>query len=108
MDGPGLVDGGEELVPDVGDTRIRIVPDLRRDYGTAWGGYISVPAPSTAARGQEKERKNRQDGKVHVKRCFYMDNVFHADPVSLIRIGDHRFRSTGVPILFQVGCGNRA
>ena len=62
LDGPGPIDGVEELSPDVGDTRTGILPDARRDYGTAPGGYISVPTPPIRARGQEKERKNRQDG----------------------------------------------
>jgi hypothetical protein len=103
--GPGLVDGGEELVPDVGDTRIGIVPDLRRDYGTARVGYISVPVPPTPARGQEKDRKNRQDGQAPVNQCFSREKIFHVDPVFLFRIGDHRFRSEGAPTFVKEGAG---
>ena len=103
-----MIDGGEELAPNVGDTRTGIVPASPRDYGTAWVGYISVPAPPIHARGQDKEQKNRQDGQVPAKRCFSMGNIFHIDPVFLFRIGDHRFRSAGDPPFFQGGCWNRA
>lgn len=85
-DGPGLVDGGEEFVPDVGDARIGIVPDLRRDYGTVLAGYISVPARSTEARGQEKERENRQNGQAPIRFCFYKEIIYHVCAGSLFRI----------------------
>jgi hypothetical protein len=53
VDGPGLVDGGEELVPDVGDTRIG-----------------NIPAQPMHACGQDKLRKNRQEGQEDRKRYF--------------------------------------
>jgi len=106
--GPGLVNGGEEFVPDIGDTRIGIVPALRGDYGTAWVCYISVPAPPTQARGQDKERKNHQNGQVPVSRCFSLGKLFHIYPVSLFLIGDHCLRSTVAPSIYQEGCWNRA
>ena len=105
VDGPGLVDGGEERVPDIGGTRIGIVPPLRRDYGTARVGYISVSAPPTRARGQEKEREDRQDGQVPVTCCFSKEKLFHVDPGFPFRIGDRRFRSEGAPTLFQEDAG---
>jgi hypothetical protein len=64
LDGPGLVDGGEELAPDVGDTRTGM-----------------VPAPSIHACGQAKERKNRQDGQVLATRWFSREKNFHVDSV---------------------------
>src|SRR5512141_213019 len=76
LDGPGPIDGGEELVPNVGDTRIGIVPASRRDYGTAWVGYVSVPAPPIPARGQDKKQQNRQDGQVPVTLRFSLKNLF--------------------------------
>jgi hypothetical protein len=101
LDGPGTIDGGEELAPDVGDTRIGIVPASRRSYGTARVGYVSVPAPPIRAGGQDKERKNRQDGQVPAKRCFSKGKIIHIDHVFLFRIGDHRFRSAGAPTCFK-------
>jgi hypothetical protein len=73
-----------------------------RDYGTARVGYISVPAH---APGQDKERKDRQDGQIHANIYFSREKRFHVDPVFLCRIGDPRFRSAGVPIKSTVAAG---
>src|SRR5512141_2527877 len=91
LDGPGPIDGGEELAPDVGDTPIGIAPASRRGYGTVRVGYVSVPAPPIHARGQGKKRKSHQDGQVPIKLYFSLEKLFHVDPVSLFLIGDHRF-----------------
>ena len=97
LDGPGPIDGGEELPPDVGDTRTGILPDVRRGYGTAVGGYISVPSPPIRACGQDNERKYRQGGQAPAKICYSKGNIIHIDHVFLFRIGNHRFRSAGAP-----------
>ena len=105
LDGPGPIDGGEELAPDVGDTRIGIAPASRRGYGTARVGYVSVSAPPIHACGQDKKRKNHQDGQVPVKLYFSFKKFFHVAPVSLFLIGDHRFCSAGAPSSFMEAAG---
>jgi len=61
-----MVDGREELAPDVGDPRIGILPDQ-----------------SPRARGKKEEQKKRQDGRIPAKRFFPWGKIVHVDPVSV-------------------------